>query len=362
VFGDVGQPEFVGAGSSELSLDQVIVHRRTRPTRQTTLARMHRPEPLLGAEPVDPLAASEDAGFGELVGDERVAELRVVGVDVDRGVEQVRVGSVPIGHRLRFPCVEGLLGKAEHPAVTATGILSIGSSASSRTSGNIISGRVAGEVGRRSTQDLDLLLELLVASTQLADLDLIGGLRRCKLVAVLAVGGAKPTGQDTTRRSRTLELPALETDRHDGRPRDDIPAELLRIRSSHGADPSSDNLVIAGKESTETWSDRFDLTTVIAARRPAVNAPRCLGLNVARDRPTREQLTESMRSVGLVRSLVMRGSFAPATTSPSWDYVEVERAGCRRVQRRPTFRGTDEMHRGSRRRQSRSCPNLHREP
>ena len=38
-----------------------------------------------------------DAAGGELVGDEPVAELGVVVVDVDRGVDQVRVVPVPLG-------------------------------------------------------------------------------------------------------------------------------------------------------------------------------------------------------------------------------------------------------------------------
>ena len=45
-----------------------------------------------------------------------VAELGVVVVDVDGGVDEVRVGPVPIGHGLGAPLVERLLGEAEHPA------------------------------------------------------------------------------------------------------------------------------------------------------------------------------------------------------------------------------------------------------
>jgi hypothetical protein len=48
----------------------------------------------LGAPPVDAVAASGDPDAGELVGDEPVAELRVVVVEVDRGVDEV--GVVPV--------------------------------------------------------------------------------------------------------------------------------------------------------------------------------------------------------------------------------------------------------------------------
>ena len=49
---------------------------------------------LLGAQSVDAVAASGNPDAGELVGDESVAELGVVVVDVDRGVDEV--GVVPV--------------------------------------------------------------------------------------------------------------------------------------------------------------------------------------------------------------------------------------------------------------------------
>jgi hypothetical protein len=53
---------------------------------------------------------------GEFVGDEAVAELGVVVVDVHGGVDQVGVVVVAVGDRLDAPLVEGLLGEAQHPA------------------------------------------------------------------------------------------------------------------------------------------------------------------------------------------------------------------------------------------------------
>ena len=45
---------------------------------------------------------------GELVGDEAVAEDRIVGMDLAGGMDEVCVGPVPIGHRVGSPRVEAL--------------------------------------------------------------------------------------------------------------------------------------------------------------------------------------------------------------------------------------------------------------
>jgi hypothetical protein len=75
-----------------------------------------RPEPLLGAQPGDPVLPGRDASLAQLVGDEPVAERRVVVVDVDRGVDQVRVVPVALRDWVGVPGVERLLGEAQHPA------------------------------------------------------------------------------------------------------------------------------------------------------------------------------------------------------------------------------------------------------
>jgi hypothetical protein len=51
----------------------------------------------------------------ELIGDEAVAETRVVAMSVDGIVDQVGVGEVPIADRFGPPFEIGLLGEAEHP-------------------------------------------------------------------------------------------------------------------------------------------------------------------------------------------------------------------------------------------------------
>lgn len=75
-----------------------------------------RPHSLLAAQPMHPALADQVAGGHELVGDEPVAELGIVGVDVDDGVGEVGVGPVPVRARLGAPLVEGLRREAEDPA------------------------------------------------------------------------------------------------------------------------------------------------------------------------------------------------------------------------------------------------------
>lgn len=116
VFGDVGEPQQVWPRGAELAGHQIIVDGRSGSAAQATFSGVYGPQSLLAAQPIDPVAAGRDAGPGEFVGDEAVAEFRVVVVDVDRRVEQVRIGPVPVGHRARAPSKVGLLAETEHPA------------------------------------------------------------------------------------------------------------------------------------------------------------------------------------------------------------------------------------------------------
>jgi hypothetical protein len=52
----------------------------------------------------------------ELVGDEPVPDRRVIRMDVHGGVDQVRVGPIPVGDRLGAPGIERLGGEAQDPA------------------------------------------------------------------------------------------------------------------------------------------------------------------------------------------------------------------------------------------------------
>jgi hypothetical protein len=60
-------------------------------------------------------------GGVEFVGDEAVAELGVVAVDIDRGVGQIGVVQVAAADRGGEPGVVGLAGEPQHRHVTATG-------------------------------------------------------------------------------------------------------------------------------------------------------------------------------------------------------------------------------------------------
>jgi hypothetical protein len=74
VFGDAGQPQRVRRGRGEHAVDEVVVHRRTGPAGQALLLGKDRPDPLLRAQPGDPVLTCRQAAFAQLVGDEPVAE------------------------------------------------------------------------------------------------------------------------------------------------------------------------------------------------------------------------------------------------------------------------------------------------
>ena len=83
---------------------------------EAALFRMHREQPLLGAQPPDTVLADHVAGVLEVVGDEAVPGLGVVVVQVDRGVGQVRIVEITTADRRSLPLAEGLGGEAQHPA------------------------------------------------------------------------------------------------------------------------------------------------------------------------------------------------------------------------------------------------------
>ncbi len=116
VLGQVGAPQLVRPGRDELASDDVVVHRRAGLAVQAAFPGVHRPQPLRRAQPLHPVLPGADAVLGgELVGDEPVAELGVTPMDVDCGVEQVRVVPVPLRHRPGPPGLEGLLAELQHP-------------------------------------------------------------------------------------------------------------------------------------------------------------------------------------------------------------------------------------------------------
>ena len=118
VFGDVGQPGDIGSRGTEVAVHQIVVNGRSGglPAAPPALLRGGGPDPVLTAQAMDPPFAHLVAPWFELIGNEAVAELGIVEMDVDDGVGQVRIVEVPIADGGGLPLVEGLGGEAEHPA------------------------------------------------------------------------------------------------------------------------------------------------------------------------------------------------------------------------------------------------------
>ncbi len=118
VLGDVGDPHLIGALGGGVPLHVVVVHRRARALARTSPALAHRgrPQLLLRAQSPDPPLAREVASKLDFVGEEPVAELRVVAVGVDQGVGEVGVLEIAPTHRRGEPGVVGLGRVAQHPA------------------------------------------------------------------------------------------------------------------------------------------------------------------------------------------------------------------------------------------------------
>ena len=88
-----------------------------------------------------------------LVSDEPVPERRVITVDVEGGVDQVRLVPVAAADRTLAPRVVGLFGEAEHPAGNGPAGMSFW-------------GDLAGEVGRGPAQDFVFLFQGLAPLAQ----------------------------------------------------------------------------------------------------------------------------------------------------------------------------------------------------
>ena len=163
-------------------------------------------------QPVGVECRGHNAPFGQLVGDEAVAELRIVVVDVDRGVDQMRVVPVALADRGGLPRVERLLrscrARGRSPRHGSCWRRALG------PAGTSFWEHVAGEVRRRPAQDLVLLLQLLGSLTQLAVLGLqvpasaqsagCGGPSR---PGVLAVGDLQSPGETGLRDSEAPRDP-----------------------------------------------------------------------------------------------------------------------------------------------------------
>ena len=103
-------------GGGEVPFHQVVVDRGPRFAVQAPLLRKHRPDPVVPAQALTPILTSRDALPREFIGDEAVSERRIVVVDIQGGVDQVRIRPVPFRHRACSPPVIALLAEFQHPA------------------------------------------------------------------------------------------------------------------------------------------------------------------------------------------------------------------------------------------------------
>jgi hypothetical protein len=88
-------------------VDVIVVHRRTgRLAAPTTLLEDAGGDLLQRTQPVHPVLRRTVAGGLELVGDEPIPELRIVSVDVDDRVDQMRVVPVTARDGVGTPLVE----------------------------------------------------------------------------------------------------------------------------------------------------------------------------------------------------------------------------------------------------------------
>jgi hypothetical protein len=107
-----------GASAVNLASHQVVVDGRPGAALAvaSALAGRGRPQALVSTQPPHPALAQRVAGGLELVGEEPVAELRIVGVEVHQLVGDVGVVEVALRARLRSPLVERLWAEPQHPA------------------------------------------------------------------------------------------------------------------------------------------------------------------------------------------------------------------------------------------------------
>jgi hypothetical protein len=137
VLGDVGQPDLVGGLGAKLEVDEVVVDRRSGLSVQSPLLGEDRPDTFLRAQSSHPVLPGDDPACGKLVSNEAVPENRIVGVDGQRGVDQMCVVPIMLCRKSFAPLAERLVENPSTRQVTVTGTPS---AARSRTSGYVILG------------------------------------------------------------------------------------------------------------------------------------------------------------------------------------------------------------------------------
>jgi hypothetical protein len=116
VFGDVGQPLHVRRVGGEVPVHEVVVHRRTRLAIKAFLLGMAGKYLLHRADTPYPVLRRHEPTLGEFVGDESIPVRRVVGMDLQRSVDEMGIVPVALRDRLGQPLVVGLPGDPQHPA------------------------------------------------------------------------------------------------------------------------------------------------------------------------------------------------------------------------------------------------------
>jgi hypothetical protein len=116
VFGDVGEPQPVGAIRGEVTADQVVMHRRAGLLLSAALLAEHAPPVVVPADPPRGPVGHAGSRAAGLVGQEPLAELRILSVRVEQRVRACGPLELGIGHGTFEPAVVGLAGEFQDPA------------------------------------------------------------------------------------------------------------------------------------------------------------------------------------------------------------------------------------------------------
>ncbi|MEU7506353.1 hypothetical protein ACFZBM_36630 [Streptomyces lavendulae] len=91
VFGDVSEPQPVRAGRGEVTTHEIVMHRRAGLLGPAALLPEHAPPVVVPADPPRGPVRHGGPGAAGLIGQEAVAELRVLTVGVEQRVRAIRL-------------------------------------------------------------------------------------------------------------------------------------------------------------------------------------------------------------------------------------------------------------------------------
>ena len=115
VLGDVGQPQRVGALGAELPVDQVVVDGRAGFLVAGLARGDRRVEAGDPAQPPDSALRECVPELGDVIGQDAVAALRVIIVELMQHGDQLTLFGLAGRDRLLEPLVVALLGESQHP-------------------------------------------------------------------------------------------------------------------------------------------------------------------------------------------------------------------------------------------------------